>query len=64
MKIITIKAIYETSTKLGTAEEYFYSAYDKANQNDYSGAISDYTKAIELDPNYANAYYQQRYFKT
>jgi tetratricopeptide (TPR) repeat protein len=24
---------------------------------DYAGAISDYTKAIELDPNYAEAYY-------
>ena len=49
-------AIYESSTKLGTAEEYFYSAYDKANQKDYYGAISDYTKAIELNPNDANAY--------
>ena len=49
-------AIYETSTKLGTAEEYFYSAYDKVNQRDYSGAIADFTKAIELNPNDVAAY--------
>ena len=39
-----------------TAEEYFNSGYDKAEAKDFYGAISDYTKAIELDPNYANAY--------
>ena len=26
------------------------------NWNDYYSAIADYTKAIEFDPNYANAY--------
>jgi len=52
-------AIYETPTKLGTAEEYFYSAYDKANQGDYSGAISDYNKVIELNPNNGSAYYNR-----
>jgi tetratricopeptide (TPR) repeat protein len=29
----------------------------KFSLKDYAGAISDYTKAIELDPNYAEAYY-------
>ena len=41
------------------AKEYFYSGLDKARQNDYSGAIADYTKAIELNPNYATAYYNR-----
>jgi len=44
--------IYETPTNLQTADEYFYSAYEKQNLKDYYGAISDYTKAIELNPNY------------
>ena len=26
---------------------------------DYNGAISDYTKAIEINPNYAKAYYNR-----
>ena len=39
-----------------TATEYLDSGYDKAEAKDYYGAISDYTKAIELDPNYAKAY--------
>ena len=28
----------------------------KNNPGDYNGAISDYTKAIQIDPNYASAY--------
>ena len=39
-----------------TAEDYFERAYDKAENGDYYGAISDYTKAIELQPDYADAY--------
>ena len=39
-----------------TSTEYFNSGYDTADVKDHYGAISDYTKAIELDPNYANAY--------
>ena len=39
-----------------TAKEYFESGNDKAAAKDYNGAISDYTKSIELDPNYAYAY--------
>ena len=42
-----------------TAEEYFDRGYDKAESKDYYGAISDYTKAIELDPNEAVAYYNR-----
>ena len=51
--------VYETPTNLQTAEEYFYSAYNKANLKDHYGAIADNTKAIELNPNYAKAYYNR-----
>jgi len=47
---------YKRKTKSQTAEEYFYSAYEKGNQNDHYGAIADYTKAIEINPNNADAY--------
>ena len=38
---------------------YFDRAYEKAENGDYYGAISDYTKAIEINPNYADAYYNR-----
>ena len=34
-------------------------AISKMNLKDYNGAIADYTKAIELNPNYALAYYNR-----
>ena len=33
--------------------------FQKDDLKDYNGAIADYTKAIELNPNYANAYYNR-----
>ena len=35
---------------------YYNRGIDKMNAGDYSGAISDYTKAIEINPKDANAY--------
>ncbi len=34
-----------------TAKEYFDKGEAKFKQNDYKGAITDYTKVIELEPN-------------
>ncbi len=34
-------------------------ALDKVFYKDYAGAIDDYNKAIELNPNYAIAYYNR-----
>ena len=34
-----------------SAQFYFDSAFEKGNNEDYYGAISDYTKAIEINPN-------------
>ena len=39
-----------------TAENYLDKGVDKYNKGDYSGAIQDFNKAIELDPNDAEAY--------
>jgi len=50
------KVVYQTTNTAQIGEEYFYSGLEKANQNDHYGAIADYTKAIELDPNYVIAY--------
>ena len=42
-----------------TAEEYEKNAKAKFYNDDYYGAIADYTKAIELRPDYASAYYNR-----
>ena len=41
---------------MSEAKKYFDSAKIKYDRGDYTGAIADYDKAIELDPNYALAY--------
>ena len=39
-----------------TAEEYFKKGITKFELQDFRGAISDYSKAIEINPKFANAY--------
>ena len=43
-------------TEPKTASEYLDRGCDKDDQKDSKGAIEDYTKALELNPNYAEAY--------
>jgi len=63
-KILFTLALLISFVSFGqTAMEYFQSGYDKFKANDYSGAISDYTKAIELDHNYADAYFERGYIR-
>ena len=39
-----------------SAKTYFMWGYTKSDLGDYKGAITDYTQAIRLNPDYANAY--------
>lgn len=39
-----------------TAKDYYERAGEKMIQHDYDGAVADYSKAIEADPNYLDAY--------
>ena len=43
------------------AEKYFNSGIEKSKKDEYELAIEDYTKAIELKPDYAEAYYYRGY---
>ena len=54
--LFILSSIVSFSSFGQTAQEYIYSGNEKAKTNDYYGAISDYTKAIELYANYGKAY--------
>ncbi|WP_414619940.1 tetratricopeptide repeat protein [Calothrix sp. CCY 0018] len=45
-----------TQTK---ASDWYYKGIIKVNKKDCQGAIEDFTKAIEINPRYASAYYQR-----
>tara|TARA_Y100001954_G_C15583480_1_gene489575 strand:- start:136 stop:729 length:594 start_codon:yes stop_codon:yes gene_type:complete len=47
-----------------TAQEYTYNAIIKSQNQNYQSALSDLSKAIELKPNYALAYYNRGLVKT
>ena len=56
--ILHILALLISFSSFGqTADEYFNSGYYKDEAKDYYGAISDYTKAIEVIPNDDKAYF-------
>jgi tetratricopeptide (TPR) repeat protein len=40
-------------------EAYAARGVAKRNLNDFEGAVLDYTKALELKPNYGRAYYNR-----
>jgi len=47
-----------------TAEEYLNKGIAKGELGDYRGALQDFDKAIELDPNLADAYFNRWSAKT
>ena len=47
-----------SQTKKG-ASSWFRSGKEKANNKDYYGAVEDFSKAIELNPGFAKAYYHR-----
>jgi len=59
MKVIFVLILFFSliiSCQSQTAEEFFEKGNVKDYLQDYSGAISDYNKAIEINPDYAEAY--------
>ena len=47
-----------------TSNFYFDRGLEKGIKGDHYGAISDYTKAIELNPNFSEAFYNRGCNKT
>tara|TARA_B000000565_G_scaffold229897_1_gene187889 strand:+ start:231 stop:704 length:474 start_codon:yes stop_codon:yes gene_type:complete len=46
-----------------TSKFYFDRGFEKGNKGDYYGAISDFTKALEINSSDANAYYNRGWNK-
>ncbi len=58
--LLPLAALAQTKPKVSKdAEAYFNRGLAKYYQEDYTGAIADYTKAIEIDPKLAAAYYNR-----
>ncbi len=57
--ITQVKPELHPKTVQLTAEEWFNSAYNKGESGDYQGAIADYNQAINIKPDYADAYYNR-----
>ncbi len=55
---------YEKASIALTAEVYFYKGLDKSLLKDYKGAIADYNKSIELNPNNAMVFNNRGFIKT
>ncbi|KMQ59479.1 hypothetical protein ACM46_20535 [Chryseobacterium angstadtii] len=56
-KILLITLLSFVFTFGQTATEYFDSGKSKQGNNDFEEAIKDYSKAIEMDPTFAEVYY-------
>tara|TARA_B100000029_G_C17503503_1_gene933563 strand:+ start:424 stop:729 length:306 start_codon:yes stop_codon:yes gene_type:complete len=49
--------LFSCSNYSHTWKEYYNSGLKKHENGDYHGAIADYTKSIELNPNFVYAYW-------
>lgn len=49
----------DAQPQLSSAEIYFNRAYSHVDNKDFNSMISDFTKAIELDPQFADAYHRR-----
>ena len=57
--LILLPFIISGTIQAQSAKQYFKAGDDFAKANNYSDAITQFTKAIDLDPDYAKAYIQR-----
>jgi tetratricopeptide (TPR) repeat protein len=57
--IVLIAIISVSNVYSQTAETYYNKGNSKNELQDHRGAIADYSKSIELNPNDASAYYNR-----
>jgi tetratricopeptide (TPR) repeat protein len=61
--IFVVQLLFCLSSFGQTSEEYFHNGIGKGKLKDFRGAIFDFTKAIELEPNLANSSFNRGYMK-
>ena len=57
LSVLALGSPFSTASANPLAKNLFNSGVDKYDQGDYQGAMADYTKAIEINPEYAPVYY-------
>jgi hypothetical protein len=57
--LFIVFVINSVVTQAQTADQWFEMAYDKYENHDYAGAISDYTECIMLTPEFPEAYFNR-----
>lgn len=57
--LILLPLMVTATVQAQSAKQYFKAGEDFAKANNYADAISQYTKAVELDPDYEKAYIQR-----
>jgi len=61
-KLLTIGVLcFGLASYCQTAEEFYKNGESKYRSKDYNGAIIEYKRAIELNPDYAYAYLKKGY---
>ena len=57
LSVLALGSPFSTASANPLAKNLFNSGVDQYDQGDYQGAMADYTKAIEINPEYAPVYY-------
>jgi len=57
--ILSLLVLFSSNLLSQTAEDWFNRGIAKGKLGDNRGAISDYNKAIEIDPNATDAYHNR-----
>lgn len=59
LTLITLSANIPQTAAQTKASDWLHQGIIKANEKNYTEALSNFTKAIEINPQYAEAYYQR-----